>query len=55
MTGVSRRLVELRVGRVTRERARRRRRYWSELDEPARGNHPRRSQLRYAVTVLRSS
>ncbi|WP_222722261.1 hypothetical protein [Actinomadura alba] len=50
VTGISRRLVELAV-RLAIE-PKRRRQYWSDLDQLARGARPRRAKLRYAVRAL---
>jgi hypothetical protein len=52
VTRISRRLVEPSVGLTVQERTQLRTRCWTDLDDLARGAHPRRSQLRYALRVL---
>lgn len=52
VTAVSRRLVELAVRPAVGAPSQRRRRFWSDLDELARGAHPRSAQLCYAVGAL---
>ncbi|MGH3242803.1 MAG: hypothetical protein ACRDNL_20670 [Spirillospora sp.] len=52
LSGVSFRLVEWALRLAIEPPPRRRREHWSDLNELADGPHPRRAQLRYAVTVL---
>lgn len=52
VTAVSRRLVELAVRPTAGAPSQRRRRFWSDLDELARGTHPRSAQLCYTGGAL---